>query len=76
MCSPDEGDVTPPLEKVLAVVGGEIPVVHLLDVRTGCKCLRIEVTSHSITWSNLCVIIIYISCFFYIFMNRFSQVKT
>ena len=37
--SPDEGDVAPPLEEVLPVVGGKVPVLHLLDVCPSCKCL-------------------------------------
>ena len=43
LVSPDEGDVAPPLEEVLAVVWGKVSVLHLLDVRTSCKCLRTKV---------------------------------
>ena len=51
--SPNEGDVTPPLKKVLAVVWGKVSVLHLLDICPSCKCLRIKINSPWPTWSGV-----------------------
>ena len=40
--SPYQGDVAPPLKEVLAIVGGKVPVLHLLDISSSCKCLKYE----------------------------------
>ena len=36
---PDERDVVPPVQEVLFIVALEVPVLHLLDVCSGSKCL-------------------------------------